>query len=199
MKDFQALAEADILAISKKGANIGYLGLALKSVKKILMSNDLSGRPMFESVMDCKRTLIPTRGNKYFHESLSQFKYKNGSLIYILGTDQSMELGTSMDMLVVTESARIPFDAWKFLVPTIEGADGIILHVSTPYYGSEFNDLVDGLHPLAFADDDKTDPVYEVIKVPATELYNADGSRVYTDEKLARIRSQMDDATFRQE
>ncbi len=190
-KDYIGLASADILAQLHPGSNIGYLGLSLKSLKKILMSNDQSGRPMFESVIDCKNVLKQTRNGEYFFRETGCFKYKNGSMLYLLGTDANMELGTSMRCLVITESARIPFDAWTYLVPSIEGSDGTIIQVSTPFFGSDFNDLMTNEHPLS--------PEYSMHIVPADTLLEADGTRVYSDEKLERIKRGMDLSTFRQE
>lgn len=190
-KDYIGLAIADAIALSKPGANIGYLGLSLKSLKKILMSNNQEGLPMYEAVINVSDYLIPTRGKQYFHKEMSCFKYKNGSIIYLLGTDQSMELGTSMDALIITEAGRIPFSAWEFLIPSIEGMNGIIVQISTPFYGSEFNDLMDGDHQMS--------PSYKCYIVPADKLLEADGSRVYPDKKLKKIKSEMDRASFEQD
>lgn len=190
-KDYIALACADMMAQVYPGSNIGYLGLSLKSLKKILFSNDETGRPMYRSVINCEHFLVPTRSGDYFHKDTGAFKYKNGSLLYLLGTDTSMELGTSMKMLVITEASRIPFDAWEFLEPSVEGSDGTILQVSTPFFGSDFNDLLAGDH--------KQSKVYKTHIVPANILKNADGTRVYPDERLERIKARMDKASFEQE
>jgi len=190
-KDFSGLAAADALALIKPGANIGYLGTSLKAVKKILFSNeDKSGKQMFTKVLHTE-ALVPTRSGEFLHKDMSNFKYKNGSMIFLLGTDQNNELGTSLDALVVTEAARFVFDKWKFLRGNINRAKGRILLISTPYFGSEFNDLLDGEH--------KESGVWNIYKVPATEAKNADGTRVYTDEELERIKKEFDEASFLQE
>ena len=190
-KDFIGLACADALALMKPGSNLAYLGLSLKSVKKILMANDdKTGIPMYKNILHLE-AMVKTRNGDFFHKELSCFKYKNGSMIFILGTDQDQELGTSLDGLIITESARFAFDKWLFLKGNINRANGRILQISTPYFGSEFNDLIDGTHHESGS--------WNTYKVPASEARNADGSLVYSKQELARIRQEFDDASFRQE
>lgn len=190
-KDFIGLGCADALALIKPGANIGYLGTSLKAVKKILFSNeDKTGKPMYSKVMHTD-TLVLTRSGDPLHKDMSNFKYKNGSNIFLLGTDQDNELGTSLDALIITESARFVFDKWKFLRGNINRARGRILMISTPYFGSEFNDLLDGVH--------KESGVWNIHKVPANVALNCDGTRVYSDEELARIKLEFDEASYLQE
>lgn len=189
-KDFIALSIADIVCQTKAGSNVAYLGVSLKSVKKILFSNDASGKPMFESVINVKN-LKRTRNRNVFHKDMSCIKYKNGSILYIIGTDQNAELGTSINLLVVTEASRIPFNTWRFLEPSVNGVEGSIIQVSTPYFGSEFNDLLDGEHLKS--------KVYKTFVVPANILLEADGTRVYSDKKLDKIKQEMDRASFEQD
>ena len=190
-KDFIGLACADALALIKPGSNIGYLGTSLKAVKKILFSNeDKTGKPMYTKVMHTE-TLVLTRSGDPLHKDMSNFKYKNGSNIFLLGTDQDHELGTSLDALIITEGARFVFDKWKFLRGNINRANGRIVIISTPYFGSEFNDLLDGVHRESGA--------WNIHKVPADKALNFDGTRVYTEKELERIKKEFDEASFLQE
>lgn len=190
-KDFIGLACADALALLKPGSNLGYLGTSLKAVKKILFSNeDKTGKPMYTKVMHTE-TLALTRSGDPLHKDMSNFKYKNGSNIFLLGTDQDHELGTSLDALIITEGARFVFDKWKFLRGNINRANGRIVIISTPYFGSEFNDLLDGVHRESGA--------WNIHKIPADKALNFDGTRVYTDEELERIKKEFDEASFLQE
>lgn len=190
-KDITGLACADMICNLKKGANVGYLGTSLKALKKILFVNDdKTGRPMFQTVINTE-SLVSTRTGEYLHKDMSNFQYKNGSKILLLGTDQNNELGTSLDALIVTESARFSRDKWKFLRGNVDRANGRILEISTPFFASEFNELLDGNLEVS-----KT---YTMILVPATEGFNADGTRVYDDAKLEWLKTQYDEATFLQE
>lgn len=190
-KDFIGLACADALALTKPGSNIAYLGVSLKSVKKILFANeDKSGQPMFKQVMHTE-CMVKTRNGEYFHKEMSNFVYKNGSMVFVLATDQDQELGTSLDALIITEASRFSFDKWKYLRGNINRADGRILMISTPYFGSEFNDLLDGEH--------RESMLWNIYKVPSNVAKNFDGSRVYTDERLKNISLEFDEASFRQD
>lgn len=190
-KDFTGLACANTLAVCKPGSNIIYLGLSLKAVKKILMANDdKTGKPMFMGIIDTK-LLKPTLAGEYFHREMSCFKYKNGSNLFVAGTDQNSELGTSTDALIITESSRIPREAWVYLKGNVNRANGRILEISTPFYGSDFNELMDG----NLSESDR----YLKMRVPATILHNPDGTRVYPDEKIALLRQEFDRASFEQE
>lgn len=190
-KDITGLACADMICNLKKGANVGYLGTSLKALKKILFVNDdKTGRPMFETVINTE-SLVSTRTGEYLHKEMSNFQYKNGSKILLLGTDQNNELGTSLDALIITESARFSREKWKFLIGNVDRAKGRILEISTPFFASEFNELIDG--------NLKASKNYDVILVPATKGFNADGTRVYTDADLEYIKTQYDEASFMQE
>lgn len=190
-KDFTGLTCANVLAVCKPGSNIVYLGLSLKSVRKILTANDAkTGKPMFMSVIDTD-LLKPTITGDYFHREMSCFKYRNGSIIYIAGSDKDTELGTSVDALIITESSRLPRDSWKYLKGNVNRANGRILEISTPYFGSDFNALIDN----DIAESNR----YLKVRVPATNLRNADGTLVYPEDKLKLLRAEFDESSFQQE
>lgn len=190
-KDFIGLACANALALTKPGSNILYFGVSLKSVKKILMSNnDKTGIPVYKDVLDLDALQRTTYG-EYFFKEMSCFRYKNGSIIYIVGTDQDQELGTSIDAVICTEAARFAFNKWIFIRGNVQRAEGRILLISTPYFASEFNDLLDGVH--------RESGLWKIYHYNALQIHNADGSRVYSDKRLAEIRKEYDEATFNQE
>ncbi len=190
-KDFTGVTCANTLAVCKPGSNIVYLGVSLKAVKKILTANDdKTGKPMFMGIIDTD-LLKPTLAGDYFHREMSCFKYKNGSILYIAGSDQNSELGTSVDALIITESSRITRESWKYLKGNVNRANGRILEISTPFYSSDFNELIDGNLPESNR--------YIKIKVPATILHNPDGTRVYPDDKLQLLRQEFDSSSFEQE
>ena len=190
-KDFTATNCGYTLAMLKPGASIGYLAPTLKNLKKILFtSDDKTGKPMFQSVID-KDTLIPTKSGDWVHKDLTNIKFKNGSSIYLIGSDQNSELGTSLDALIISESARIPRESWKYVIGNVMRANGRILEVSTPYFSSDFNDLIDGLLPESKA--------YKMYRYPADKLFNPDGSRIYTEEMLQTVAMMYDEVTLGQE
>lgn len=195
-KDFTGLSCADTLAMIKPGSTIGYLGTAVKSLKKIMLSNNANtGRAVYKDVLSTE-AMNQTRNGDYIHKDKTNFDYKNGSLLYLLGNNPDLEVGTSMDALIITESARFPMSDWIYLIGNIRRAHGRILLISTPFYGSDFNDLIDGNYLLE--NGEKMDE-YKIWKKNAYELRNIDGSRVYSDDYLEAIKREIDRATFRQE
>lgn len=197
-KDFIGLTCADTLAMLKPGATIGYLGTSLKSLKKILLSNNANtGKPLYKDIMTIE-AMEKTRAGDYIHKDKTNFLYKNGSLIYLLGTNPDNEIGNSLDALIITEAARFGMDTWKYLIGNVNRANGRILLLSTPFYASDFNELIDGVYFESHGKDKREDR-YIKYKVPADKLYAVDGTRVYDDVKLLNLQKEMDKATFLQE
>lgn len=190
-KDFTGINCAYTLAMLKEGASIGYLAPTLKNLKKIFFTSDSNtGKPMFQSIID-KEVLIPTKSGDWVHKDLTNMKFKNGSSIYLIGSDQNSELGTSLDALIITESARIPRESWKYVIGNVMRANGRILEVSTPYYSSDFNELIDG--------NLRESAAYKIYRLPANILYAPSGERIYPDDKLETISQLYDEVTMGQE
>ena len=190
-KDFVGLQAAYERAVTKPGSNIGYLATSIKQLKKIVLFNDVStGKPAIETIIDTKQ-LEKNNKNKYYKESMSAVVFKNGSILYFLGSDSSAELGNSLDMLVISESARITRSSWRHLIPSVERANGVIIEVSTVLNGSEFNQLLD--NEIAGAEN------YKRFIIKAPDVREANGKLLYPPKRLERIKSQMDEATFNED
>jgi hypothetical protein len=109
----------------------------------------------------------------------------------LLGTDQNNELGNSLDLLVITEAARFPFESWKYLRGNVERAHGRIILISTVYFGSEFNQLMDGEHEESM--------LWNTFIYPANEITESDGSKVYDDKRLEKIKKEFGIDDYEQE
>ncbi|MGL6121128.1 MAG: hypothetical protein ACRC0V_11580 [Fusobacteriaceae bacterium] len=211
-KDISGLEVAHERCLLHAGSNVGYLALSIKQLKKILFSNDhLTGKPMFETVVH-KETIKINKNGKYFKEQLSYIEYKNGSMLFLLGSDSSQEVGTSLNLLVVSEAGLFGFDTWKHLIPSVKGASGGILTISTTRNGSDFNELIRYNGDMSKIDNNSSNKddekeqdtkentsKYKVIVVPADKLLDSDGKRVYSDSDLEQLKFELDDATFKEE
>jgi len=190
-KDYTGLMAADIMCTINPGSNIGYLGVSIKALRKILTSNDYeTGKPMWTSVIDTRKIKGSKQG-KFLNRDTTSFEYKNGSIIYLLGSDQNNEIGTSLNLLIVTEAARFSLSSWKYLRGNVEGAQGGILMISSMYFASEFNQIIEGDH--------EESGLWNQMVYPADTIRNPDGSLVFPPERLERIRAEFGPADFDQE
>lgn len=125
----------------------------------------------------------PKTGELYFSDNTIRFK--NGSIISLVGDDGDALVGSNIDILVVSEAALIKRSTLDYLVPSIVKNKGKIICISTPRYGSYFNEIL--LDPNSIG-------LKSIIR--ADEAYDNDGSRIYTDEELELARKLMSKEKF---
>lgn len=94
----------------------------------------------------------------------------------------------NINILVLSETAMIKKETFEYMIPSVKKVKGKIICISTPRYGSWFNEML-------------LDPDKDINKsiLKADQAYNNDGSKVYTDEELKEVRSIMSMEKFNSE
>lgn len=146
-------------------------------------------KPIITTIVDEKVLIKPEKSGKLYHHD-NTIKFKNGSVIYFVGAqDANSKVGGNLDMLIMSEAGLIKNpDILTYLIPSVINVGGKIILVSTPRFGSLFNDMLEQLDGMWYKD---------VLK--ADEAYEEDGTPVYTEEKLNVARSLMSKSKFMQE
>lgn len=141
------------------------------------------GQRWIESILDPAVLKRPKTGELYFSDNTIRFK--NGSIISLVGDDGDALVGSNIDILVVSEAALIKRSTLDYLVPSVIKNKGKIICISTPRYGSYFNEIL--LDPNSIG-------LKSIIR--ADEAYDNDGSRIYTDEELTLAKKLMSKEKF---
>jgi hypothetical protein len=96
----------------------------------------------------------------------------------------------NQNLVVVSEAAQVKDDTIQYLMPSVKLVNGKIICISTPRYGSKFNEIL--LNPNNDG---------EVLKLiyPAPALYDNDGNRVYPDSDLEKMKGIMTRSKFASE
>ena len=134
---------------------------------------------------------MPLKSDKLYHSD-NTIRFKNGSKIYFVGSqDANNKVGGNLDLLVISEMALIQNkDIMMYLIPSVVNIKGKIILVSTPRFGSEFNKMIEEKPQKWFID---------VLNALDSRAVEADGTRVYTDEKLENVKSLMSESKFKQD
>lgn len=141
------------------------------------------GERWIESIID-PRVLKKTKtGSLHFYDNTIRFN--NGSIISLVGDDGDTLVGTNVDILVISEAALVKRSTLDYLIPSVLKNKGRIICVSTPRYGSYFNETV--LDPDSLG--------YKSV-IPADQAYDEDGSRIYTNEDLELAKKLMSKEKF---
>ena len=154
--------------------------------KAILEGVTFEGERWIESIIDPRILKKPKTGALYFFDNTIRFK--NGSIISIVGDDGDMLVGSNVDILVISEAALVKESTVEYLIPSVLKNKGRIICISTPRYGSHFNKAV-------------LDPDRQGYKsvLRADQAYDCDGNRVYTDEELSQAKNIMSKSRYNSE
>lgn len=146
-------------------------------------------KPIITTVVNENVLIKPEKSGKLYHHD-NTIKFKNGSIIYFVGAqDANSKVGGNLDLLVISEAGLIKNpDILTYLIPSVINVGGRIILVSTPRFGSLFNDMLDQLTDMWHKD---------ILK--ADEALDDDGNRVHTDEKLEIAKGLMSNSKFMQE
>ncbi|MGL5594102.1 MAG: hypothetical protein ACRDDH_09225 [Cetobacterium sp.] len=136
--------------------------------------------------MNEKHLKKPRNGNLYHYDNTIRFK--NGSVISIVGDDSENLVGSNVNFLVVSEAAMVSKETIDYLIPSIIKIKGRVVLVSSPRYGSHFNKTIL----------ENTGQVLTSV-LPANIITDEHGNRVYTDEELELARSSMSIERFKSE
>lgn len=160
--------------------------LAKQGKKNILDGVTFEGKNWIDSIIDITILKRPKSGALYFFDLT--IKFKNGSEIQFVGDDANALVGGNINILVLSETAMIKKETFEYMIPSVKKVKGKIICISTPRYGSWFNEML-------------LDPDKDINKsiLKADQAYNNDGSKVYTDEELKEVRSIMSMEKFNSE
>lgn len=191
-KDLLTLSLACRECINKPNTVVYYIFPTMKQGKMMILDGYTNERKrLIDEVIDTKCLKLPLKSDKFYHSD-NTLQFKNGSKIYFVGSqDANTKVGGNLDLLVVSEMALIQNDdIVTYLIPSVINVKGRIILVSTPRFGSKFNEMLE-----------KTGDEWEksIIAANSEEAVDEDGNAVYTEEKLAEARTLMSDSKFRQE
>ena len=178
--------------LENPNTRISYFFPTIKQgVSAIFEGITLNGQNWLETIVDREQLTTPRSNGKLYHSD-NTLRFKNGSIIRIFGADKAeTKVGSNEHVVVFSEASHMP--KFKLLlnrmIPSVSQVGGRIVVVSTPCYGSDFNDLMS---------EGYKDGWFKQI-VPATEAYDVDGSPLYSEQELARNRSNMSYSEFQQE
>ena len=191
-KDLLALYLACKRCIEVSNSVVYYVFPTMKQGKMMILDGySNSKKKMIDEVIDRNVLDLPLKSDKLYHSD-NTIRFKNGSKIYFVGSqDANNKVGGNLDLLVISEMALIQNkDIMMYLIPSVVNIKGKIILVSTPRFGSEFNKMIEEKPQKWFID---------VLNALDSRAVEADGARVYTDEKLENVKSLMSESKFKQD
>ncbi len=145
-----------------------------------------------EQLVD-RMDLITPQGNDKLYHSDNTVRFKNGSIIRIMGADKAgTKVGTNENVVVFSEAAHMPKleVLLNRLISSTTRVKGKIILISTPKYGSYFNEMyLDGLNP------DR----WNCSVLSADDAFEDDGTPVYTEEQKQAQKDVMSEEEYEQE
>lgn len=192
-KDAFTFSLADDQCVSVPNSRVFYFLPTIKQAKLVLIDGVLDdGRSFLESIVDVSKLKLTSRGG-YLHND-DTIRYKNGSIIYLFGGDTAdTKIGSNANLIIFSEAGAM-YDKFKMLLnkllPSVGLTHGKIIAVSTPRYGSYFNEMFN---------DPNIDVEWFKSKIPADKLCFDSGERIYPDEDLEKKKITMSIEEFEQE
>lgn len=191
-KDLLAFSIACRECINKPNTIVYYVFPTMKQGKMMILDGYTNDRKsIIDTVISKDALKLPLKSDKYYHSD-NTLQFKNGSKIYFVGSqDANTKVGGNLDLLVVSEMALIQNkDIVTYLIPSVINVNGRIILVSTPRFGSTFNEMLE-----------KSGKEWHksILKADDSEAVDDKGNAVCTEEKLAEARSLMSESKFRQE
>lgn len=191
-KDLLAFGIACKECINKPNSVVFYVFPTMKQGKMMILDGYTNERKsIIETVVDKNALRLPYKSDKPYHSD-NTLRFKNGSVIYFVGSqDVNTKVGGNLDLLVISEMALIPNkDLLTYLIPSVVNVGGKIILVSTPRFGSVFNEMLE---------DTGEEWEKSILKATDERATNEQGKPIYTDEKLEEARRLMSESKFRQE
>lgn len=186
-KDQWVFSYACRKCIENDNYRVYYLFPQIKQgVKAIFEGVTFEGERWIESIIDPRVLKKSRSGSLYFYDNTIRFK--NGSIISIVGDDGDTLVGSNVNLLVISECALVRQSTLEYLIPSVQKSKGRIICVSTPRYGSFFNQSI--------LDPDKKG--YKSV-IRADEAIDNDGNRIYTEDDLKVARGLMSKARYNSE
>lgn len=189
-KDMMAFSIACKQCLETPNSIVYYVFPTMKQGKMMILDGYTNDKkPIITTVVHDNVLIKPEKSGKLYHHD-NTIKFKNGSIIYFVGAqDANSKVGGNLDLLVISEAGLIKNpDILTYLIPSVINVGGRIILVSTPRFGSLFNDMLDQLNGMWHKD---------VLK--ANEAFDDEGNRIHPDEKLEIAKTLMSKSKFMQE
>ena len=191
-KDISSLYLACRLCVEKNNQIVFYVFNTMKQGRQMILEGmTTESKPIITTVVNEELLLKPQNSERLYHSD-NTLRFKNGSIIYFVDSQQvDSKVGGNINLLVLSEVATYKRqDVLEYLIPSTLKVGGKILAVSTPRYGSAFNDMMM----------QDNDTMYKSI-LTATDPRAIDekGRPVYTEEELQFARKNMSQEKFQQE
>ena len=192
-KDLFTFTMAYKQCLEKPNSRVYYFLPTAKQCKLVLTDGVLNdGRNFLTSIVDVSRLTKTIKGNIIHSDNTIHFD--NGSIIYLFGADTGdSKVGGNADLIVFSEAGPMGPKFQQLLnklLPSTGLVGGRIIAVSTPRYGSFFNQMFN---------DSEVDSQWIKSKIGAYDLYDDDQVRIYSDSDLDKIKITMSEEEFAQE
>ncbi len=190
-KDMMAFYLACKECVENKNRIVYYVFNTMKQGKMmILEAKTETGEPIITETID-EKVIIKTRSGKLYHND-NTIRFKNGSIIYFVDAQNAnTKVGGNLNLVVFSEMATYKNqEQIEYLIPSTLKVGGKIIAVSTPRYGSKFNDTVS-----------KGESGKYISIIPATsdKAVDNEGNRIYSMEQLEYAKTLMSIEKYLQE
>lgn len=190
-KDILTFSIACREAVKKPNQIIYYVFNTMKQGKmQILEGMTTDGKRIITEVVS-EKFILKTKTGKLYHSD-NTLRFTNGSIIYFVDAqDADSKVGGNLNLLVLSELATYKRqDILEYLIPSTLKVGGRILGVSTPRYGSRFNEMMLEDNPNRFK---------SIITAVSDEAVDSNGIPIYSIEELEYAKTQMSKEKFQQE
>lgn len=193
-KDLLAFSLACEQCLNKSNTIVYYIFPTMKQGKMMILEGFTNNKKrIIEEVINKECLLLPEKSGKLYHSDNS-LRFKNGSIIYFVGAqDANTKVGGNLDLLVISEMALIKSsEILTYLIPSVVNINGKILLVSTPRFGSAFNEMLENT--------ENSEMWYKsILKATDDEAVDDNDIAIWNDEKLEEAKKNMSIEKFEQE
>ncbi|MGL5714320.1 MAG: hypothetical protein ACRCX2_14965 [Paraclostridium sp.] len=190
-KDMLAFYLACRLCTENPNQIIYYVFNTMKQGKQMILDGmTTDGKRIITEVVSSSVLDKPRSGNLYHNDNT--LRWNNGSRIYFVDAqDVDTKVGGNLNLLVLSEMATYKNQNFvDYLIPSTLKVGGRIICVSTPRYGSKFNDMML---------EDNRGRYKSIIRATSPEAIDNNGNPVYTQEELEYAKTQMSMEKYLQE
>ena len=191
-KDMMTFSLAAKQCIDSPNSTVFYMFPTQKQGKQMLLeAKTTDHKPIISEVVNPTLLIKPRNSTKLFHSD-NTIRFKNGSIIYIVdAVNYENKVGGNIDLLVCSEAAKYKNkNIINYLIPSIIQADGKLIMVSTPEFGSDFNSKMTEPSEIYFK---------SIINAVSDEAVDMNGFPIYSPEKLELAKKAMSEELFLQE
>ena len=191
-KDMMTFSLAAKQCIDSPNSTVFYMFPTQKQGKQMLLeAKTTDHKPIISEVVNPTLLIKPRNSTKLFHSD-NTIRFKNGSIIYIVdAVNYENKVGGNIDLLVCSEAAKYKNkNIINYLIPSIIQAEGKLIMVSTPEFGSDFNKKMTESSGIYYK---------STINAISDEAVDMNGNPIYSAEKLELAKQAMSEELFLQE